>query len=149
MSDWGGADPSCPFCAIVRGDDTAVARVCESESWLAFFPPEPATPGHTLIVPKVHVFDLWHATPELAGALMTAAHRVGRAVRAALMPEGLNLISSAGEVAEQTVFHLHLHVVPRWRDDGFGHIWPPKRPLENVDIADLQERVGRMCASMA
>jgi histidine triad (HIT) family protein len=66
---------------------------------------------------------------------MSAAVRVGRIVRRALSPEGLNLITSAGEVAEQSVFHLHLHVVPRWRSDRFGALWPPKG-LVPPDVAD-------------
>ncbi len=56
---------------------------------------------------------------------MAAAIHVGQVIQAVLAPEGMNLITSAGEIAEQTVFHLHLHLVPRWPDDGFGDIWPP------------------------
>jgi histidine triad (HIT) family protein len=62
---------------------------------------------------------------------------VGRAIEEALQPDGMNLITSAGSAAEQTVFHLHLHVVPRWRTDGFGRIWPTEQRYR--DDAELQE----------
>lgn len=120
---------NCPFCAIARGEDRSVEVVAEAESWLAFFPPEPATTGHTLVIPRQHVPDLWSAEPELAAALMKAVVRVGNAITQAVRPEGMNLISSSGRAAEQTVFHLHLHVVPRWEDDEIDEIWPPKKPM--------------------
>jgi histidine triad (HIT) family protein len=100
------ADSNCPFCAIARGEDKSVEIVCEAEEWVAFFPTEPATPGHTLVIPRLHVADLWDAPASLAGDLMAAVVRVGRAIRTALTPEGMNLISSSGAVAEQTVYHL-------------------------------------------
>ena len=67
--------------------------------------------------------------------------RVGRAIRASLEPDGLNLITSAGETAEQTVYHLHLHVVPRWKKDGFGPIWPLGERYENADLGNVAERI--------
>ena len=73
---------------------------------------------------------------DLAAELMRAAVVVGRAIQRALQPDGMNLISSAGSVAEQTVFHLHLHVVPRWSRDGFGAIWP--RGLRYEDPALIE-----------
>jgi histidine triad (HIT) family protein len=118
----------CPFCAIAQGEDESVEVICEEESWLAFFPMAPATPGHTLVIPREHVHDLWVADPHLAEELTNAAIRVGRAIDMAIEPEGMNLITSAGEAAEQSVFHLHLHLVPRWSDDALD-IWPPKKAM--------------------
>src|SRR4051812_12151004 len=116
-------DPSCPFCAIARREDRSFELVCESTSWVAFVPLAPATPGHTLIIPRAHFPDLWALDATLAAELISGAIRVGRAIRLALEPEGMNLITSSGEEAEQTVFHVHLHLVPRWESDGFGQIW--------------------------
>jgi histidine triad (HIT) family protein len=110
--------------------------ISEADSWLAFFPTAPATPGHTLIIPRNHVSDLWVADLHLGEELTGAAVRVGRAIKAAVEAEGMNLITSAGEAAEQTVFHLHLHLVPRWTDDRF-EIWPPKRSMAPRLKADL------------
>jgi len=139
-------EPNCEFCAIARGDDRSVEVVCEGESWLAFFPLSPATPGHTLVVPRAHVADLWQIDPPLGADLMAAVIRVGRAIDQALTPEGMNLIASAGETAEQTVFHLHLHLVPRWHRDGFGPIWPVEGKYEDADLGDVASRIREACS---
>jgi histidine triad (HIT) family protein len=126
-------DPACEFCAIVRGERPA-RIVGESPEALAFFPLRPVALGHTLVIPKEHVRDLW--SPGAPGpGLMQEVHRVGQALTGSLRPDGLNLISSAGEAASQTVFHLHLHVIPRWSGDRLGNIWPPSEPLSD-DLRD-------------
>lgn len=138
--------PACEFCSIARGEDRSADIVCEGRSWVAFFPLHPATPGHTLIIPRVHVADLWQIDPPLGSELIAAAIRVGRAIQSALSPEGMNLITSAGEPAEQTVFHLHLHLVPRWRRDGFGDIWPPATTYEDAAIQDASVKIREECS---
>ena len=130
---------------IGRGEDRQVEVVCEDEPWVAFFPLEPATPGHTLVIPRQHVEDLWQSNSLLAAELMTAVMRVGRAIRGALSPEGMNLITSAGRAAEQTIFHLHLHLVPRWSKDGFGRIWPVEGKYEDANLEDVAQRIRRAC----
>jgi histidine triad (HIT) family protein len=85
--------------------------VAETPDALAFFPVRPVCLGHTIVIPKAHVRDLWAADGLMTVQLMQVVINVGHAIRAALQPESLNLISSAGEAASQTVFHLHLHVV--------------------------------------
>lgn len=136
---------TCPFCAIARGAGELVEVICEAESWLAFFPVAPATPGHTLVIPRAHVQDLWASELGLAEELIGAAIRVGRAITAAVEPEGMNLITSAGEAAEQSIFHLHLHLVPRWSDDALD-IWPPKRAMEREVREDLGEAIRAVLA---
>ncbi len=136
---------NCDFCSIGRGDDQSVEVVCDGETWIAFFPLDPATPGHTLVIPRLHAPDLWSVDPSLASDLMTAVIQVGRAIQDALLPEGMNLVTSAGKVAEQTVYHVHLHVVPRWQHDGFGEIWPPKTALPGIDLGDVADRVREAC----
>lgn len=121
-------DPDCEFCQIVRGD-RAARIVADAPDALAFFPLRPACLGHTIVIPKTHVRDLWAAGSLLDTGLMQAVIDVGDAISTVLRPDGLNLISSAGAAASQTVFHLHLHVVPRWAGDPFGNIWPPSPPL--------------------
>jgi diadenosine tetraphosphate (Ap4A) HIT family hydrolase len=140
---------SCDFCAIARGEDRSVEVVCEEESWIAFFPLDPATPGHTLVIPRQHVVDLWEVEPPLGADLMAAVIRVGCAIGASLKPEGMNLITSAGKVAEQTVFHLHFHVVPRWQRDGFGQIWPVEGKFEDADLEDVADRIREACSTSA
>jgi len=118
----------CPFCVIAAGRDDQVEIVCSNDRWVAFFPENPATPGHTLLIPREHVQDFWEADAALQFELSQAASKVGHAIQHAVKPEGLNLITSAGEAAEQTVFHLHLHIVPRWADDRLN-IWPSKKKM--------------------
>src|SRR4051812_17683902 len=96
--------PACPFCAIARGKQGRVEIVCEGHDWVAFFPLEPATAGHTLVIPRVHSRDLWAVEPETMQAVFAASVHVGRAIERALVPHGLNLITSSGSAAEQTVF---------------------------------------------
>lgn len=134
-------DDSCDFCSIARGKDPTAEIVAVCDDWLAFFPINPATPGHTLIIPREHVPDLWAITPLRGATLMAAVVQVGQAIQRALSPDGMNLISSAGSAAEQTVFHLHLHVVPRWRQDGFGQIWPAGRRFESADLDNVGDRI--------
>jgi histidine triad (HIT) family protein len=130
-------DKDCAFCRIARGEDDSVEVVAEAADWLAFFPLNPATPGHTLVIPREHVRDLWQVAPPLSDVLIRACIDLGKAIDAALDVDGMNLITSAGATAEQTVFHLHLHLVPRWEHDGFGHIWPTGHRYENSDLDDV------------
>lgn len=140
--------PDCDFCAIAAGLDKSAEILCEREEWVAFFPLQPATPGHTLVIPREHVPDYWSASAELAAELSAAVLQVGKAIDRALAPEGMNLITSAGTAAEQTVFHLHLHVVPRWRRDGFGEIWPRGQRYEEEGLLEgVAERIRAACAS--
>jgi iron complex transport system ATP-binding protein len=88
---------------------------------------------------------LGRVEPPLGANLMAAVIRVGRAIGASLKPEGMNLITSAGKVAEQSVFHLHLHVVPRWQRDGFGQIWPVEGKFEDADLEDVADRIREAC----
>jgi histidine triad (HIT) family protein len=138
----------CEFCAIARGSDRSAEVVCEDKSWVAFFPLNPATPGHTLVIPRTHVADLWQVKPPLDSELMAAVIRVGQAIDRALKPEGMNLITSAGQTAEQTVFHLHLHVVPRWHRDGFGRIWPVEGKYDDASLEGTADRIREACRAM-
>jgi histidine triad (HIT) family protein len=142
-------DPSnCAFCKIARGEEPVTETVCEGKSWVAFFPLHPATPGHTLIIPRKHVKDLWEADPSLGCELTGAAIRVGRVIEQMLEPEGMNLITSAGATAEQTVFHLHLHLVPRWHRDGFGRIWPMESRFDDADLSGIARGIRYACADL-
>lgn len=136
-----GVDPDCAFCAIIAGDDASVETIHEDKTWIAFFPVDPATPGHTLVIPRRHVSDLWRLEAPLSDDLMTAVIRVGRAIQSTLTPEGMNLITSAGRTAEQTVFHVHLHIVPRWHKDGFGKIWPIEGKYEDAELGDVADSI--------
>ena len=116
----------CPFCEIVHRDDPDTREVYRDPDVVAFFPLEPATLGHTLVVPRRHIEDIWGVDLETAAALGRVVLRLSGVIKRALAPEGLNIIQSNGMAATQTVPHLHVHLVPRWTDDAIGRIWPPE-----------------------
>lgn len=114
----------CPFCEIVQMDDPDAREVYRDKYVVAFFPLEPATLGHTLVVPRQHIPDIWSIDEDTASRLAQVVIRLSNVMRKALQPEGLNVIQSNGEAATQTVPHLHVHLLPRWTGDGVGRIWP-------------------------
>src|SRR5258708_20034331 len=89
-------DPDCAFCAIAQGRDRSAEVVCEDKTWVAFFPLSPATPGHTLVIPRSHVVDLWQVELDLGSELMAAVIRVYRAIDLPFKPEVINPITSSG-----------------------------------------------------
>ncbi|WP_352429016.1 HIT family protein [Thermoflexus sp.] len=126
---------TCVFCEIVARRQPAEV-VYEDERTMAFMDIHPANPGHTLVIPKRHAATIFEIDEEDAAAVMRTAVRVARAIRRALAPEGLNLVQSNGRAAGQEIFHLHVHVIPRWVGDGLRLARPPvvrrDRPLAEV-----------------
>jgi histidine triad (HIT) family protein len=110
-------DRECIFCAIVESRAPADV-VFEDEETLAFMDINPANPGHTLVIPKRHVCDIYELDEEMAAEVMKATVRVARAIKKALQPDGMNLVQSNERAASQEIFHLHMHVIPRWYGDG-------------------------------
>lgn len=134
-------EPECPFCEIVVMDDPDVREVYRDAHVIVFFPSEPATLGHTLIIPRSHLPDIWAVDADTADHLGRATIRVAHAVRDAMHPDGLNVIQSNGEAASQTVEHLHIHVVPRWHSDRIGRIWPPETAFPEWKKDDAWEAI--------
>lgn len=125
-------DPDCDFCDIVRKEESS-RDVLRTANIVAFFPLEPATLGHTLVIPRIHIPDLWALDEDTAQHIALATMKVARAVRDAMKPDGLNIIQSNGQAATQTVPHLHVHVVPRWDRDAMGDIWPKNTEFSSQD----------------
>jgi histidine triad (HIT) family protein len=143
-------DPSgCPFCKIVRGADPDAQEVFRNEHVVAFRPVNPATPGHTLLVPRGHVPDVWSLDESVAVHLARATLRLSDAVRRATGPEGLNIIQSNGKAAAQTVFHLHVHIVPRWPGDPVGRFWPAEAGCSAAENDAVWQAVQRECRKVA
>lgn len=117
------ADP-CIFCRIVAGEIPAT-RVREDAQTLAFMDTAPATRGHALVLPKRHSEDLWSIAPEDLAATARAAQDVARLARDNLGAAGVNLLNSCRPEAWQTVFHFHIHVIPRYADDPLRLPWIP------------------------
>ncbi len=138
-------DPDCPFCEIVQRDDPDVREVYRDQHVVAFFPHNPATLGHTLVIPRIHVPDIWTLDRSTAEQLADATTRLAAAVKRAVNPDGLNVIQSNGSAASQTVFHLHIHLVPRWEGDPIGHIWPPESNYSEKEKDDAWEALRVEC----
>jgi histidine triad (HIT) family protein len=122
----------CVFCEIVQLDDANAREVYRNDHIVAFFPTEPAVLGHTMIIPRLHIPDIWSLPEHTAHRLTSAALIVAGAIRRAMKPDGLNIIQSNGEAATQTVMHLHVHLVPRYHRDSVGRIWPPESNYSEI-----------------
>ena len=121
----------CLFCRLVAGEIPS-ARVYEDALTIAFMDLGQVNPGHVLVATKRHAATLLDITPEEAAAVMQTAQQVARAVMAVFNPPGLTLLQANGREGDQTVFHFHLHVVPRHADDGIALSWPRKEPAAEV-----------------
>lgn len=133
----------CIFCRLVAGEIPA-ALVYEDALTLAFMDIGQVNPGHVLVATRRHAATLLDVTPEEAGAVMQTAQKVARAVQAVFDPPGLTLLQANGREGDQTVFHFHLHVVPRHAQDGIALSWPRKEPPAEV----LQGYAQRLRAAM-
>ena len=117
-------DPDCLFCQIVAGEVPATI-IAEHERCIAFMDINPATRGHALVIPRAHARDVHDIDPGDLEAVAVAAQTVaGRAVER-LGAAGVNLLNSSGAAAWQTVFHFHVHVIPRYADDPLRLPWSP------------------------
>ncbi len=102
----------CVFCAIVAGEAPAI-RIHEDDDYLAILDIRPFTRGHTLVMPKRHTVDLIDTPPETLAGMVTVGQRIARAARATELADATNIAINDGRAAFQTVFHIHLHVLPR------------------------------------
>jgi histidine triad (HIT) family protein len=130
---------NCVFCRIVAGSEPA-ERIYEDEHAIAFLDIAQATEGHTLVIPRHHCADLSDIGADRAGAVMRAAVEVGAILRRALEPAGMNVFHASGSTAWQTVFHFHLHLVPRYRFDELHLPWIPQ-PGSIERLRPLAERI--------
>ncbi len=116
---------ACVFCAIVAGAAPATVLATDDLA-VAFLPQHVLAPGHTLVVPKAHAVDLFDVRDQDLAATMLLAKRVAGALVEELGAGGVNVFSASGPESGQSVFHLHLHVVPNWAGDGLS-TWPTGR----------------------
>ena len=113
----------CIFCKIINGEIPS-AKVYEDEDVFAFLDISQVTKGHTLVIPKAHHANVYELPEDVAGKLFAVIPKITNAVKKAYNPIGLNLLNNNGEAAGQTVFHYHLHIIPRYgKGDGFGAVW--------------------------
>ena len=127
------ADPDCLFCKIVAGEIPAT-RVAEDDRTITIMDINPATRGHVLVIPREHAKDLLEIDPEDLAAVAKAAQRLAATMPDRLGADGVNLLNSCGRAAWQTVFHFHMHVIPRYDADPLRLPWMPE-PGDRDDIA--------------
>lgn len=127
----------CIFCAIVAGE--LPAQIVDSdEHTVSFMDISPATRGHALVVPRAHAADILEIDPEDLRHTVSAAQRLAKRIEEVLEPDGFNILNSTRAAAWQTVFHLHIHVIPRYANDPLKLPWIPRGapPEEIAAVAD-------------
>ena len=132
-------NPDCIFCAIVAGE--APAQIVDSdEHTISFMDINPFTPGHALVIPRTHTADLIEISDADLERTMVAARRLTQRMKEALEPAGFNILNACGAAAWQTVWHFHLHVIPRYEDD------PMKLPVipRGGDMDEIARIAGRI-----
>lgn len=137
-------DPNCLFCKIVSGEIPS-KKVYEDEYFMAFLDINPANAGHALIIPKQHYQTIISIPEDDLFGLSKVIKRLASAVRETMNAEGLNILQFNGTVAGQTIPHLHFHLIPRYKDDGFNFGWPHKQlPDEEMEATrkKLAEKMG-------
>lgn len=133
---------SCVFCEIAAGRLEPELVVYRDELVLAFMDIAPGNPGHVLVVPAVHADDIVAVPAATAQRMIVVAQCIARAIRRTeLRAEGFNFILNAGRAAGQTVFHAHLHVVPRYDGDSGGHGDKPRRRLPSDELAPVAAKI--------
>ena len=133
----------CIFCRIVAGQIPST-RVYEDERTLAFMDIGQVNPGHVLVTVKAHAENFYALDEEQAAAAQRTALRVARAIRDAFSPQGLSVYQANGGAAGQTVFHYHMHLVPRHAGDGMALAWPVKNPARE----ELEKHAARIRAKL-
>lgn len=133
----------CIFCRLVAGEIPA-STVYEDDQTIAFLDIGQVNPGHVLVAIKRHAATLFDLTPDEAAAAMRTAQRIAHAIQAAFDPPGLSLFQANGVEGNQTVFHFHIHVLPRHADDGIELSWPRKDPPR----AALDDYAARLRAAL-
>jgi histidine triad (HIT) family protein len=126
-------DPDCLFCKIAAGEIPAT-RVREDERTIAFMDINPATRGHLLVIPREHATDLLEVGADELTACLLAAQELAARIKERLGADGVNLLNSCGRDAWQTVFHFHIHVIPRYAGDPLRLPWVPQ-PGDRDEIA--------------
>jgi histidine triad (HIT) family protein len=133
------ADPDCLFCKIVAGEIPST-RVDEDERTVAFMDINPATRGHLLVIPREHSVDLLEVSEADLDAVMRMAQKLAGRLKERLGADGVNLLNSCGSSAWQTVFHFHVHVIPRYAGDPLRLPWVPG-PGDRDEIAAAAQKI--------
>lgn len=136
----------CIFCKIANGEIPSTT-LYEDEDFRVILDLGPVTRGHALLIPKEHFADLFELDENLASKAIVTAKKVAAAIKSALGASGFNLVQNNGEDAGQTVFHFHMHLIPRYPDDKAGITWNPGETTPE-DMAEVKRLVDEQCKNM-
>ena len=114
----------CIFCKIANGEIPS-STIYEDDMFRVILDLSPATKGHALIIPKNHMANIFEMDESTAGKVFVLASRIAKAMKEALHCDGLNIVQNNGEIAGQTVFHFHMHIIPRYEGDNQNINWVP------------------------
>ena len=128
----------CIFCRIIRGAIPSY-KVYEDEKVLAFLDIGPVNTGHTLVIPKKHCTNIFDIEVEDLDAVSEVVRKIAPAIKEAVNADGVNIMSSKGKAAGQLVMHSHIHIIPRFKDDGLKH-WPQKEYKEG-EAEETKEKI--------
>lgn len=117
-------DNDCIFCKIANGEIPS-STIYEDDMFRVILDLSPATKGHALIIPKNHMANIFEMDESTAGKVFVLASRIAKAMKEALHCDGLNIVQNNGEIAGQTVFHFHMHIIPRYEGDNQNINWVP------------------------
>lgn len=135
-------DCNCVFCKIAGGEIPSTT-LYEDEDFRVILDLGPATKGHALLLPKEHYRDLFELDDEIAAKVLVKAKRIAGKMKKALGADGFNLVQNNGEAAGQTVFHFHMHLIPRYRDDHAGILWEPGKTTPE-EMEEIQSRISSL-----
>ncbi len=128
---------NCIFCKIANGEIPS-ATLYEDENFRVILDLGPASKGHALILPKKHAANLFELPDETASKAIVLAKKIASTLQEGLHADGVNLVQNNGEAAGQTVFHFHMHIIPRYKDDTVNVTWKPGE-LTEEDKAEILE----------
>lgn len=131
----------CIFCKIASGDIPS-NTIYENSEFKVIMDIAPATKGHILIIPKEHFDDIYDIDAVTAGKLFQLATVVARALKEVLNCDGMNVLQNNGKIAGQTVFHFHMHLIPRYEGDTVTMKWE-EHPMEDVDMEQLRQDIRK------
>lgn len=133
----------CLFCKIIDGELPS-AKVYEDEHVYAFMDLSQVTTGHTLIIPKVHTRDIYETPDDVASELFARVPKIANAIKKAYDPVGMNLLNNNEILAGQSVFHFHIHLIPRYdEDDGFDVKWTTRNDEFSMDdLKEIAEKIS-------
>lgn len=132
-------DCNCIFCKLANGE-IPTRSIYEDENFNVILDMGPATKGHALILPKQHYRNLYELPEETAGEVMKLAKRMAVKMTEKLGCDGFNLVQNNNEVAGQTVFHFHLHLIPRYENDNQKILWNPTQPTAE-ELDQIQKQI--------